>query len=95
MCVVSMITEHYRDKWYPFVPQIQTVPWNPLPAIVPIQPQITPEEVTEFRRLLERAREYDKRNNEPACENAEKVAALKTIAKALNVDISFIDELVT
>lgn len=98
MCVVSMITEHYWDKWYPCV-QPQTLPWNPAPWTPPptitIQPQIAQEEVAEFKRLLERARDYDTRNHEPACQNAEKVAALKTIAKALNIDISFVDELVT
>lgn len=110
MCVVSMITEYYRDKWYPYVPQplypqyypqdypsqqdtTDTQKWknlfNPQP---PQPPSISPEEVKEFRRLLDRAREYDKRNGEPACEQAEKVAALKAIAKALELDISFIDD---
>lgn len=110
MCVVSMITEHYRDKWYPYVPQplypqyhpqdyppqqntTDTQKWKNLFNLQPPQPPpISPEEVEEFRRLLDRAREYDKRNGEPACEQADKVAALKAIAKALGLDISFIDD---
>lgn len=111
MCVVSMITEHYQDRWIPFVPR----PWEIGPTNIsypppqspnvdldkfnlfiknlqPKEPLITPEEVAEFRRLLERAREYDKRNNEPHCELAEKKTALKAIAAQLGVDISFIDE---
>jgi hypothetical protein len=112
MCVVSMVTEHYIDKWrlYPTITPI--TPWvpntlpntpnswppydkdrdNPLPVIIapPIAPvpQISPEEVAEFRRLLDRAREYDKKNNEPECEMTEKVALLQKIAAALGVDLS-------
>jgi hypothetical protein len=99
MCVTSMIMDHYRDRWYPLtpVPMPQPVPfspgtgWQPMPTIQ-IAPAISAEEVAEFRRLLDRAREYDKRHNEPDCELDEKREMLKKMAAALGVDISFVDE---
>ena len=62
------------------------------PPLLPAFPRpISQEEVDEFRRLLDRAREYDLKNNEPDCEMDEKRQALKKIAKSMGVDISFVD----
>ncbi len=82
MCTVSMIMDHYRDRW-------TQQPIQDFPFVV--QPSISPEEVAEFRRLLERAREYDKRHNEPDCELDEKKRALLAIAETLGIDISFVE----
>jgi hypothetical protein len=94
MCVMSMIMDHYGDKWQPLVPPATypvSVPWPVvLPATAPV-PLVSPEEVAEFRRLLERAREYDRRNNEPDCELAEKRERVKDLARQLGIDVSFID----
>lgn len=104
MCVVSMVTDHYRDEW-----QKRVIPLTPggitgIPNSIPWQigtqgqfiphavPGITAEEIAEFRRLLARAREYDARNNEPSCEMKEKQDALIAVAKALGVKIT-IEEL--
>jgi hypothetical protein len=97
MCVVSMVMDHYVEKWDRTYPKPPTwVPYIPatLPATLPVRSCDYPskEEIAEFRRLLDRAREYDKRNNEPDCENAGKKQLLKEMAKRLGVDISFIDE---
>lgn len=98
MCVLSMVMDHYRDEWWhrlnppPLIPSAP--PWTPSPytPTVPLVPRpVTQEEVDEFRRLLERAREYDRRNNEPDCELDEKRQALKVIAEQMGVDISFVD----
>ena len=80
MCSVSMIMEHKYDEWMRRTP----------PPFVYTPPAITQQEVDEFRRLLERAREYDKKNNEPDCELEEKRQKLLTLAKELGVDISFV-----
>jgi hypothetical protein len=86
-----MVIDHYGDEWRrrywpmgpsPFVPTVPVQPVFPLP---------TQQELDEFRRLLDRAREYDKRNNEPDCEMDEKKKLLKEMADKLGVDISFID----
>lgn len=80
MCVVSMVMDHYHEKWS------QPPYKNPLPNIFPLSP-ITNEEIAEFRKLLERAREYDKRNNEPDCELEEKRRRLLDLARELGVKI--------
>lgn len=91
MCVVSMVMDHYRERWEPLVPQVPYQPIVTNPTIIswPV-PMISAEEVAEFRKLLERAREYDKRMNEPDCELDEKKAALKDIAQKLGVEIAFL-----
>ena len=77
-----MIMDHYGDKWG-YKPQS-------LPPFTPMPPIITPEEIEEFRKLLERAREYDKKNNEPDCEIAEKRDRIKALADNLGVKIDFL-----
>lgn len=80
-----MIMDHQYDKWYTYLPL------NPLVQPVDrIKKDITQEEIDEFRRLLERAKEYDKRNNEPNCELSEKKQKLLDLAKELGVEIDFI-----
>lgn len=93
MCVVSMIEDHYGDKWnkppYKQVPPADLTQW----PIVSPQPVINPptaEEIQEFRELLERAREYDKQHNEPDCNLEEKRQKLLDLAEELGIDISFV-----
>lgn len=82
MCSVSMIMDHYWEKWQPHKDYI-----FPLPPLVS---PITWDEIQEFRRLLERAREYDRKHNQPDCELEEKRQRLKNLAAELGVDISFV-----
>jgi hypothetical protein len=79
---MSMVMDHFHDKWklYP----------TPEPAG---PPAITPAEIEEFRKLLERAREYDRRMNQPDCELDEKRLALKQLARALGVEIVFLEKI--
>jgi len=94
MCVVSMIMDHYYDEWWrryrnPTLPPV-TIPVFPYtPQPLP-QPMPTQQELDEFRRLLDRARKYDKDNGEPDCELEQKRQKLKGMAKELGVDISFV-----
>lgn len=88
MCVVSMVMETYTDRWNRqriLGPSTQPEILSP-----PVAPMISPKEVEEFRDLLERAREYDKRRGEPNCELDEKRQALKKIAQELGVEIDFV-----
>lgn len=102
MCVVSMVMDHYRDRWEP-------MRWDPLPAPVmpgvfptnPIPPFFTPmaqpfsreefdqlkRDVEEMKKLLVRAKEYDRKNNEPDCEMAEKADFIRKIADFVGVDL--------
>lgn len=57
----------------------------------PKPPAITNEEVEEFRRLLDRAREYDRKHSQPECEMAEKKRKLLKLAEDLGVRINFDD----
>lgn len=84
MCVVSMVMDHYWEKWSPLTGQ-------PLVRIgTTIEPAITDAEIREFRALLERAREYDKKNNEPNCELEEKREKIRKLADELGVKVDFL-----
>lgn len=93
MCVVSMIMDHYDDEWRrkytkPDFSQINWDNWQQVTS------PITQAEIDEFRRLLDRAREYDKRNNEPNCEMESKKQKLRELAKELGIidKLKFLDE---
>src|SRR5437868_14748082 len=103
MCVVSMVTDHYTDKWRPFVQPGTLIPLMPGDSIgtvttgltFTVVSPLTAEEITQFRRdaeelrtLLDRAREYDRRNHEPNCELDSKRQMIKAIAAALGIDVS-------
>jgi hypothetical protein len=89
MCVVSMVMEHYTEKWDRLIPRDPFFPLRvPLTPPIPA-PAITPAEIEEFHVLLARAREYDRKHNQPDCELAEKKAVLQKIAEALGVPIQF------
>ena len=94
MCVYSMVVDHKWGEWsrrYPRQPVRPSYPpFYPQPVPSPIPSPPTQDEIDEFRRLLERAREYDKRNNEPACEEAEKKKKLLALAEELGVKIDFL-----
>lgn len=86
MCTVSMISDHYMDKWNNPTPQ-QWVITNP--------PEVSREEFDELKRdvlemkeLLKRAKKYDEENGEPDCEIEEKMELLRRVAKLVGVDLN-------
>lgn len=99
MCVVSMIADHFREKWdqpwrtnptpprAPFVPEPPAYPpfFPVLPPTPNQEPPITDEEIREFRELLRRARKYDRENNQPDCETEQKLKDLLELAEKLGV----------
>ena len=78
MCTYSMIAEHKIWEWEQR---------RPLQPFALPEPRITQAEVEEFRRLLERAREYDRTHGEPNCELEEKKEKLRALAKELGVEV--------
>ena len=92
MCVYSMVTDHYWEKWNkpPYIPITPAVPVPPVMVPQIIVPQISQEEIDEFRKLLERAREYDKKHGEPDCELEEKKKRVRELAESLGVKIDFL-----
>ena len=94
MCVVSMIMDHYDDEWRrkltaPPPTWVPMVPYT-VPNSVPHPAAPTQQEIEEFRRLLERAREYDKKNNEPDCELVEKRQKILKLAEELGIKVDFV-----
>lgn len=100
MCVVSMIGDHYGDKWGKRWPEIAPgyvprAPIWPLPADRTVEAHpVSREEfdqlkkdVAEMVALLKRAKKYDKDKGEPDCEIADKMAFLRKIAKLVGVDL--------
>ncbi len=94
MCVVSMILDHYHDKWWERIPHEEPTiePYIVSPTQPNPEPRITDEEIREFRDLLRKARDYDKKNNEPHCELESKKETLRKIAEALGFEINFDEE---
>lgn len=85
MCVVSMVGDHFSDKWkQPFYQQT----FLNLPEITKAEFDALKKEVEEMKELLKKAMKYDEQNNEPHCEMEDKVKMLKEIAKMFNVDLS-------
>jgi hypothetical protein len=89
MCVYSMIVDHKIYEWERRGPWLTYPDDNPVAPYAPTVSAITPEEIEEFRRLLNRAREYDKANNQKDCEMEEKKEKLKKLAEELGVVIDF------
>jgi hypothetical protein len=97
MCVVSNI----GDQWTRKLPDIWPKQW-PQPGVYP-QPweyskQFPPpipykqyealrKELEEMKRQLQEARAQDIANNEPNCEQEDKVALLRKVAKIMNIDL--------
>ena len=99
MCVVSMVGDHYRDKWWPQQPNFPTQPftsptipidWELLlkkPAPTREEFDVLKKEVEELKSLSKRAKEYDEKNNEPNCEIEDKMKFLREVAKLVGVDL--------
>jgi hypothetical protein len=85
MCVFSMVIDQKCDDWtrrYYRPAVLPPRPFVPLPS---------PTEIDEFRRLLDRARKYDRDNNQPDCEMEEKRQKIKKLANELGVPIDFLE----
>lgn len=92
MCVVSMVADHYQDKWT--APGYQQL-LNPAPFTSPVSREeyekeiaALKKEVQDMKELLIKAKAYDERNNEPNCEMEQKIAFLKKVGDVIGVDLS-------
>lgn len=95
MCVVSMISDHYLDKWNlpktspTIAPNtgIPAFPKYPFPDVTREEFEALRRDVMEMKELLQKAIEYDTRNNEPECHIDEKVEILKKVAEQFGVSL--------
>lgn len=88
MCVYSMVTDFYRDRW--INPQ-SPYPYTTSPALPFNHEQVEQfkRDMEEMRKLLEKARKYDEANGEKDCEMDEKKRQLRELAEKLGVPIVF------
>jgi hypothetical protein len=82
MCVVSAVTDHFRERVWPWIdnPMLPNEPYVP-PVTFPyppttVQPSIpmrviSEAEWLEYQRLKKAAEEFDKAHNQPHCEKAD------------------------
>lgn len=88
MCTVSMIGDHYMDKWkFPSPGR----PWDgstSMPSEVSrMEFEELKKEVLEMKEILKRAKKYDEDNNEPDCEIDEKMAVLRKVAELVGISL--------
>ncbi len=102
MCVVSMVGDHYHEKWpkeYPWVQPIINPPdpsgpyWpdyfpNPKEQVSKEEFDKLKKDVEECLKLLKRAKKYDEDNHEPDCEIEEKMETVRKVADIVGVDVS-------
>jgi len=85
MCTVSMIGDHFNNKWnQPYYQQTFTN----LSSISKQEFDALKKEVEDMKQLLIRAKIYDEKNNEPNCEIEEKIETLRKIADLMGVDLN-------
>lgn len=84
MCVISMVMDHYNDKW-------KSVDWT---GAFLVPDLVSKEDFTKLRAdvdemmaLLKRAKLYDDATGQPDCENEQKMVLLRNIAKLVGVDL--------
>lgn len=90
MCVVSMVSDHYRDKWSPLggPPLTPVFPYVGGFDLVPrAEFDKLKADVEEMKALLIRAKLYDEANGEPDCEMTDKVELLRKIAAMVGVSL--------
>lgn len=92
MCVVSLIGDHYRDEFErnTYKPWVQSpVTHIPESGNDNLQKQINDlrKQVEEMKRFLKEAIEYDRKANQPHCENQQKIEFLRQVAKSVGVTL--------
>lgn len=87
MCVMSMIGDHYGDKWVtPQQPNFWPVTTPPHGPTKKDFDELK-KEVLEMKELLKKAKIYDEENNQPECEIEEKMEKLRKVAELVGVDL--------
>lgn len=88
MCVVSMVSDHYLEKWDSRWNMNNPNPFYLNNTISRYEFEELKKEVKELKELLIRAKKYDEEHHEHQCETEEKVRLLKEVAKLVGVELS-------
>lgn len=86
MCAVSMVLDHYKDKWQDFYPIAQP-DYKPNSYYDRLEIEKLRKEVEELKKLVKRARQYDEDTGQKDCELVEKKEYLKKIADILGIEL--------
>lgn len=93
MCSVSAVIDHWREGWQPYVPAPVLEPLTPhgpdwfKKVLDQAEVEKLKLEIAEFRKILKRAREWDKAHqSDPCTETPEKIEALREIVRALGLE---------
>lgn len=87
MCTVSIFAEDWTTRnpqWAQ--PTITMLPWPDGPTRAEFD--ALKNELESLKKLLRAAKIYDEETGQPDCEDAEKVALFKRLAKLCDVDLS-------
>lgn len=82
MCVVSMIGDNWKGGFPNMYPTFPIVTRDEFDALK--------REMEELKKLIKAAREFDEATGQKDCENADKVAFIKEVAKFVGVDIEIV-----
>lgn len=92
MCVVSMIMDHYQEKFKPYI--YPTVSPDMIRPLTEIPLLVTrgefdqlKKDVAEMKELLKKAQLYDQKNNEPDCGLEDKIELMKKIGQLVGIDL--------
>lgn len=93
MCVVSNVGDHYAQKFQPWVAPtvhpstgtVQIIP--PFDYVTKAELAALKRDVEEMKELLKAAKKIDEALGEPDCEQEEKLAVLRAVAKFIGVDL--------
>jgi len=86
--VLDTYTVKPKEWWVPVFPKEYNLSEDIIKAL---QKAELDRKIRELEELIQKAREYDKKNNQPDCELDEKRQALKKIADDLGVKIKFLE----
>lgn len=96
MCVVSNVGDHYTDRWRPYTQPVvypgvgtgigsaQSINISPISRT---EFDLLKREVAEMKELLKAAKTIDTALGTPDCEQEEKLAVLRAVAKLVGVDL--------
>ncbi len=88
MCVVSMVTEYWKENNQPKLPTgLAYANWPPS-SVSREEFEALRKEVYELRQLLEAAKKFDDATNQHNCQKEENVRIIKQIAENLGVDLN-------